>query len=87
MKQFDMKREDLARALSERSQLTQGEAQDELDRLVHGIVRSLRCGRVAEMPGIGKLTTKLPAGASRTSAIARTAARSARNPKPRNSKQ
>jgi nucleoid DNA-binding protein len=60
MKQFDMKREDLARVLAERSQLTQGEAQDELDRLVHGIVRSLRRGRVAEMPGIGRLTATRP---------------------------
>ncbi len=63
MKKFDIKREDLARALAERSRLTQGEAQDELDRLVHGIVRSLRRGRAAEMPGIGRLTPAFPAGA------------------------
>src|ERR1700722_15372713 len=49
MKRFEMKREDLARVLAERGRLSQGEAQDELDRLVHGIVRSLRRGRAAEM--------------------------------------
>jgi nucleoid DNA-binding protein len=59
-----MKTKDLARALAERNRLTQGEAQDQLDRLVHKIVRSLRRGRVAMMPGIGKLTAKLPIPAS-----------------------
>jgi nucleoid DNA-binding protein len=58
-----MKRKDLAHALAERNRLTQGEAQDQLDRVVHEIVRSLRQGRVAEMPGIGKLTVKVPAPA------------------------
>jgi nucleoid DNA-binding protein len=59
-----MKRKDLARALAERNRLTQGEAQDQLDRVVHKIVVSLRQGRAAKMPGIGKLTAKLPAPAS-----------------------
>ena len=76
MKRFGVKREDLARALAERSRLTQGEAQDELDRLVHGIVRSLRQGRAAEMPGIGTLTAKLPF----------VAAAAAGNPKPGSTK-
>lgn len=73
-----MKRKDLARALAERSRLTQGEAQDQLDRLVHKIVRSLRRGRVAEMPGIGKLTAKLPVPTSSRG----TAAVTRRGPKP-----
>jgi len=51
----------LARALARRSegtgkQLTEGQAQDELDRMVHGIVTSLRRGRPAEMPGVGTMT-------------------------------
>lgn len=59
-----MKRIDLARALAERNRLTQGEAQDQLDRLVQKIVRSLRQGRVAKMPGIGKLKPGLPVAAT-----------------------
>lgn len=60
MKPIDIKREDLARALAERNLLTEGEAQDELDRVVHRIVRSLRRGRAAAMPGIGRLTARIP---------------------------
>ena len=56
-----MKRKDLARALAQRNRLTEGEAQDQLDRLVHAIVTRLRQGRAAEMPGVGKLTARLPA--------------------------
>ncbi len=56
----DLKREDLARALAERSLLTREEAQDELDRVVHGVIQKLRRGGAAEMPGIGKLTSKPP---------------------------
>ena len=63
-----MKRKDLARELAERNLLTEGEAEDQLDRLMHKIVRSLRQGRPAKMPGIGKLTPKPPAPASRRSA-------------------
>ncbi|HEV2200424.1 MAG TPA: HU family DNA-binding protein [Bryobacteraceae bacterium] len=65
-----MKRKQLARALAERNRLTHGEAQDQLDRLVHKIVRSLRQGRAAKMPGIGRLTPKPPAPASSRRAAA-----------------
>jgi len=64
MKRLDMKREDLTRALAERGRLSRGEAQDQLDRLVHRIVRSLRRGRPAEMPGIGRLTARVPSGSN-----------------------
>ena len=60
MKRFGVKRADLARALAQRSPLTEGQAQDELDRLVHGIVTRLRQGRPAEMPGVGALLAKTP---------------------------
>ena len=60
-----MRRGDLARALAERSrgtgqQLTEGQAQDELDRMVYAIVTSLRRGRCAEMPGVGTMTALVP---------------------------
>jgi len=68
-----VRREDLARALAERSRksdgggLTNGQARDELDRLVHGILTNLRQGRRAEMPGIGPLVAKglVPIAAAR----------------------
>ena len=55
MKPQELKREDLARTLAERSPLSESQAQDELDRLFHGIVTSLRQGRATEMPGVGEL--------------------------------
>lgn len=57
---FEVNRVDLARALAERGVVTQEEAQDELDRVVHGVLRDLRRAGVAEMPGIGKLTATRP---------------------------
>jgi hypothetical protein len=69
-----LKREDLARALAERfrtsgggGKWTNGQARDELDGLVHGIVVSLRQGRIAEMPGVGPLAAKGTAPFLRTS--------------------
>lgn len=58
LKEIDMKRDDLARALAVRGRLTEGEAQDELDRVVHRIVKNLRQGRPAEMPGVGRLIAR-----------------------------
>jgi len=55
MKPQELKREDLARTLAERSPLNESQAQDELDRLFHGIVTSLRQGLTTEMPGVGEL--------------------------------
>jgi hypothetical protein len=65
MTRSEVKRGDLARALAKRSratgkQLTEGQARDELDRMVHDIVISLRQGRPAEMPGVGTMTAVAP---------------------------
>jgi hypothetical protein len=69
MTRFGVKRGELARALAQRSegtgkQLTEGQAQDELDRMVHAIVTSLRRGRPAEMPGVGTMMATTPGAAS-----------------------
>ena len=64
MKQFGVKREDLARALAERRLVTREEAQDALDRVVHDVIKTLRRGGAAEMPGVGQLTAQSP-GAGR----------------------
>ena len=58
MKRTDVKRQDLARTLSERSSLSEGQAQDEFDRVVHDVVTSLRQGQPAEMPGVGHMMAK-----------------------------
>ena len=57
---LDLRRKELARELAERGSLTKEEAQDELDRVVHGVIQNLRRAGAAEMPGIGKLTAKRP---------------------------
>jgi nucleoid DNA-binding protein len=52
----DMKREDLARQLAERRHISRAEACDELDQVVHQILKALRHGESADVPGVGRLT-------------------------------
>lgn len=51
-----MKKEEIARRLARESGLTQAEAADRLDRVVHGILSNLRRGRKATLPGLGTFT-------------------------------
>jgi nucleoid DNA-binding protein len=51
-----MKKPDLAKRLARRSGLSVAEAADQLDRAVHQIVRKLRRGEEARLPGLGKLS-------------------------------
>ena len=44
----------LIRRLAELSQSTPGKAADNLDKVVHGIVKQLRDGQPASVPGLGK---------------------------------
>jgi len=53
-----MKREDLARRLARETRQTRAEAQDQVDALVHRILRTLRAGKPVELPGLGKLVIK-----------------------------
>ena len=48
------------------NQLTEGQARDELDRMIHRIVTGLREGRRMEMPGVGTMTPQIPVDAKRT---------------------
>jgi|HigsolmetaAR201D_1030396.scaffolds.fasta_scaffold14644_2 Bacterial nucleoid DNA-binding protein len=48
-----MKKRELADLLAEKSQIEKVRAAEEVDRLVHRIVRSLRKGQKAELPGLG----------------------------------
>ena len=53
-----MKREELARALAAKQHVTRAEARDTLDAMIHAILRSLRQGQPAEMPGVGSLISQ-----------------------------
>lgn len=50
-----MKHEDLVRSVARETRQTPAEASDEIDALVHKILRSLRLGEPVELPGVGKL--------------------------------
>jgi len=68
IKRIDVRRQDLARTLAARSPLSESQAQDELDRVVHDVITSLRRGLPAEMPGVGQMTARpVSAGSSRKS--------------------
>ncbi len=51
-----MKKAEIARRMALESGLTRAEAADRLDRVVHGILSSLRQGRKASLPGLGTFT-------------------------------
>jgi nucleoid DNA-binding protein len=51
-----MKKPDIAKGMALESGLTEGEAADRLDRVVHDIVSKLRKGKPAPLPGLGKFT-------------------------------
>ena len=75
MKHREVKRQDLARTLAQRSPLSESQAQDELDRVVHDVVTSLRQGLPAEMPGVGQMTAKPSTKKSSTRTFRKSAAR------------
>ena len=51
-----MKKPDLAKRMARRSGVSQAEAVDQLDRLVHQILEKLRHGQDAPLPGLGKFS-------------------------------
>ena len=53
-----MKKHELAKGLSELSGLTEAEAADRLDRVVHEIIAKLRRGERAPLPGLGSFTAR-----------------------------
>jgi nucleoid DNA-binding protein len=53
-----MKKPDIAKRMARRSHVTQGEAADELDRIVRQILSDLRAGKDTALPGLGKFTTR-----------------------------
>jgi nucleoid DNA-binding protein len=51
-----MKKRDIAKRMARESGMSEAEAADRLDRVVHHILSSLRRGRPAPLPGLGKFT-------------------------------
>jgi nucleoid DNA-binding protein len=49
-----MKKTEIARRLARESGVTEAEAADRLDRVVHEILTSLRSGKTASLPGLGR---------------------------------
>ena len=52
-----MRREKLASKLAKEAHLPAAAAQDEVDALVHKILKSLREGKQVEFPGMGRLVS------------------------------
>jgi len=48
-----MKKPEIAQRIARHGKVTRAEAADELDRVVHQILTSLRRGESAELPGLG----------------------------------
>jgi nucleoid DNA-binding protein len=51
-----MKKPEIARDLARRTGVTEAEAADRLDRVVHDILSKLRSGKPASLPGLGRFT-------------------------------
>jgi nucleoid DNA-binding protein len=65
-----MKLEEIARKLAKQAHIPAAEARDQVDALVHKILKSLREGKPVEFPGIGRLVTSQLTRAQRTGACA-----------------
>lgn len=50
----EMRKPDIAKQLARRSRVSQAEAADRLDRILHKILSDLRRGKEASLPGLGK---------------------------------
>jgi nucleoid DNA-binding protein len=51
-----MKKPEIAKGLALESGLTEAEAADRLDRVVHEILTKLKKGQTAPLPGLGRFT-------------------------------
>ena len=57
-----MKKAELAKRLAREAGVSRAEAADQLDRVVHRILRGLRQGKAVPVPGLGKFTPGAPWG-------------------------
>lgn len=63
-----MKREELARRLAGQNHISSAQARDQVDEMVHKILKALREGQPVELPGMGRLTPKSPVARGKPSA-------------------
>jgi nucleoid DNA-binding protein len=54
-----MKKPEIAKRMARESGVSEAEAADRLDRVVHQILSNLRRGRPSELPGMGKFITSV----------------------------
>jgi nucleoid DNA-binding protein len=54
-----MKKEELVRRLARESGVSAAAAADRLDELIYDILRKVRQGRTASLPGLGRIRPKL----------------------------
>jgi nucleoid DNA-binding protein len=52
-----MKKPEIARRLAREAGMTEAEAADQLDRVVHEILTNVRSGQTAALPGLGRFCT------------------------------
>ena len=57
-----MKREELARQLARQKKVSSAQARDQVDEMVRKILKALRQGQPVELPGVGRLVSKLKPG-------------------------
>jgi nucleoid DNA-binding protein len=57
-----MKRKDLARELARTAHLSTSAAQDQVDELVHEILRKLRAGEPVDIASLGKAVARSTSG-------------------------
>ncbi len=57
-----MKRKELAREVARTSQIAPAEARDQVDELVHEILRKLRAGEPVDLSSYGKLVRRRAGG-------------------------
>jgi hypothetical protein len=55
-----MKKSELARAIARQHKMKTGDAADQVDRAVTRIIRTLRRGNIARLPGLGTITPGKP---------------------------
>lgn len=60
-----MRKNEITERLARESDLSPAAAADEVDRVVHRLVKRLRQGKQVSLPGLGKLKVESPAGAAR----------------------
>jgi nucleoid DNA-binding protein len=53
-----MKKPDIAKRMARQTGVSEAEAADRLDHVVHQILRKLRQGKAASLPGLGRFTPR-----------------------------